>query len=348
MPLFTKVYIFLLYLNGIVVDGTRCHRLTCAIIFHVILIICLVRPLACIIQCSEHLDFYSGILLNLMLSTILWWTLFLRKNELLNIFTKLSLEKSNEKHTKKKMLLIIFITIFLFPPFAIDIDLIKYWEIPNVDISGRLSCRSLWLPRGNEYFAVLLLIIDVAKMHISYSLSFTIFMIFCLYCILTLKRLHNVIKVIPLRNSEFVRIKVNHFISVTSKIEKNLSFPLFLLICKICVDIFNAISVFLTPGRGNSAKKMLILSTPHITIWFISVVVFGDLVQRKCLKLLAINFDCLKAKSEVQLRYFDYKRMKEAMTLTAWKMFRIDRSLLMTAFASIITYGIIISQLKND
>lgn len=337
--------ILLLNMNGITIHSKCLFQWINAVVFHIMVLMGFIQSLACIFSKSAE-DFYVALLISDTLSILLWWAIFLKKKRLHKFIIHLSNKKFNTSESLGISIIYITIAVVLFPPsliFLINIPEIKLRFMPVPP--NRVSCRSFWLPKNNK--GIILWFYNGVVTYRCYSVFFSCFLIFSICCALILKKFSKTKKLIPFINPTTAWKELEFYVRAMAEMDKIFTFPLFLLMAKISVDVFNLLSRFVSFERLSGSKRTLSVSAPLLITWFLVVVILGDLVQNRCLNVLNASFERLRhANSVVKLSYYDYKKMKSSLNLTAWKMFKINRSLLLTAFTFVVTYGVIIAQFK--
>lgn len=336
-------------MNGITICKNNIFKRVAGTIFHVLVILSATRSFACIFYGADLQDYYVGILLSAIFTIILWWSLFFQSKRFCKLIEHLSSRKFEGKFSSMKIILILSI-IFIFTPTLICIDVaIMISNSDSLRQSNYTSCRSYWLDRNNVYVRIFLITHDIALSYVKYTVFFAAFLIFATCGTLLLKRLRETEMKLPFVNISTAWRELNYYTFAFKEMEKTMSFPLFLLISKIAVNIFNAVSRFVTlDERSSTAKYSFMVSIPQVITWFVIIVILGDSLHTKSLIILDAIYESLNREgSVVSFGYYDYKKFKNTMILTVWKMFRINRNLLVSATTFVVTYGVIITQFKQ-
>lgn len=348
--IYVKIFIISFYMNGIITHPKRLYRWIHAGVFQLMMLMGFIKSLACFF--SEGVgDYHTALFLSETLSAILWYTVFLQKKRLFNFIIHLSCQKVNAFENRIISILFGTAAIVVFPPtliFLISILNIKntFQEVP---LDNTTTCRSFWLSRDNTGNRVILWLYNGIDIYKFYSVSFSCFITFSICGILVMKRLSSTEKLIPFVSSSAEWRELKFYVSALTEMDKIFSFPLFLLMAKISVDVFNLLSRSVVHETRSGAKRFFSISAPPLVAWFLAIVILGDLIQNRCLNLLNSSFERLRQVTSVEnLDYYEYKKMKSSLNLTIWKIFKINRTLLLTAFTFIVTYGVIIAQLKMN
>ena len=345
--IYTKVILFSLNVNGISMHSSNILKCIAGTIFHVFVIFSVIKSLACILYGKDVIDYYVGMLISTIFTIILWWTLFFQKKHFFELTQHLTFRKLQEEFSPVKTILVVLVVILIFPPTIMCFDIARTISRNVPRRSNHTSCRSYWLNTNNAYVRVLLTVHESVLSYTNYIVFFTSFLMFSICGILLLKQLTETEKKIPFINASAAWRELNYYTLAFKKMERNMSFPLFLLISKIVVDIFNAVSRFTAHERAASTKRLFMISTPQITIWFVTIVILGDLLQTKGLTVSDAIYESLNRQGGVKnLGYYEYKKIKSTMNLTVWKLFKINRNLLLSTIAFITTYGVIITQFQ--
>lgn len=348
--IYSKIILFALNMNGITICKNNIFKRVAGTIFHVLVILSATRSFACIFYGADLQDYYVGILLSVIFTIILWWSLFFQSKRFCKLIEHLSSRKFEGKFSSMKTILVLPIIIFMFPPTLICIDVaIMISNNDGVPQPNYTSCRSYWLDRNNVYVRIFLITHDMVLSYVNYTVFFAAFLIFATCGTLLLKRLRETETRLPFVNISTTWRELNYYTFAFKEMEKTMSFSLFLLISKIAVDIFNAVSRFVTfDERSSTAKYSFMVSIPQVTTWFVIIVILGDSLHSKSLIILDAIYESLNREgSVVRFGYYDYKKIKNTMILTVWKMFRINRNLLVSATTFVVTYGVIITQFKQ-
>lgn len=339
-----KIFVISLNLNGITVRSKNPYKWILVVIFHVALTASYIQTFACIFTENTVKDYYIGLFITEILTTILWWTLFLRKKHLDNLIRHFSSRKPKASESLTKSIILTVGTIFMFPPAIILLSNIENVTYFSPTLTHRRNCRSFWLLTTNVYSQIFVSVQKGIVTYMQYSMFFACFITFSICCLLILKRLSDTEKLLPFVDPRTAWKEIRFYVCAVNELDRTMSFPVFLLLFKIATDVFNFLSRVAGVERAANAKKELFISTPLLGIWFLIIVVLGDLIQNKCLIILNDSYECLNQAR--YLGYYDYKKMKLSLNLTIWKMLKINRNLLLTAFTFVVTYGVIITQYK--
>ena len=342
--IFVNLLLISLFVNGILVHPNRCIRFIFAVAYHIAWGLSLTKTMTCIITNKYLVDLYSGYLIVHIVAIILWWTLYSKRNLMYAFVLRLSSKHRDFKITTK--MFIVVVTLILFPPFFLYVDLTN--RTITEDNVGPRPCR-YFKTISNDYSKSAFLIIEITRPYISYSIFFLSFLSFFLCGILTTKCLNHITERIFFEDTVFVWNRLKYTITIVKEMENIVSLPVFLMLCKIAVDLFNGVSAICSGHRAKYSQVVFLLAVPQELVWFLFIVALGDFIQKQSLKIINASFDHLKNSKtmHVDLSYLDYKNMKSATVLTAGKVFSVNRTLLLKALTSAISYAVIISQFKD-
>lgn len=341
---FINLLLISLFVNGILLHRNKYLRFIFGMTYHVAWGLSLTKTMTCIITNTYLVDLYSGYLVVHIVAITLWWTLYLKRNLTYACISRLSWKYGDFKIATK--IFIVVLALILFPPFFLYADLTN--RAVTEDSIGPRPCR-YFKSVSNDYTKSAFLIIEATRPYISYSIFFAAFLSFFLSGLLTIKCLNHIAERIYLEDSVFVWNKLKYTIIIVKEMENIVSLPVFLVLCKIAVDIFNGVSAICSGHRAKYSQFVFLMAVPQELIWLLLIVVLGDSIQKQSLKIINSSFSHLRYSKTVHvcLSYIDYKNMKSATVLTAGNVFKINRSLLLKALTSAISYGVIISQYKD-
>ncbi|KAG8193472.1 hypothetical protein JTE90_023724 [Oedothorax gibbosus] len=179
------------------------------------------------------------------------------------------------------------------------------------------------------------------NLHMNYSLYFVVALMYCFLSFVSF----NGLKGKDLVSRTPVKIRYSDSLHFQNELEKQMSFPIFLVISKITTEVFTTVSLMSSKTRSDSLDNFFV-SSLQMMIWFVFIVVLADLVNARCLETIedALNLDNSR---RIQFDYYKYKKMKKCCTLTAWGLTVIDRKLLLTSLALLITYSVAIFDIKE-
>lgn len=342
--IFKNLLLLSLFVNGILIHRSKYLRFIFAMAYHIAWGLSLTKTMTCIITNKYLVDLYSGYLIVHIVAIILWWTLYSKRNLLYAFISRSSSKHPDFKITTKISMVVL--SLLLFPPFFLYIDLTN--RAVTEDSVGPRPCR-YFRTVSNDYTKTAFLVIEATRPYISYSIFFLAFLSFFLCGILTMKSLDRIIGNIYFEDPIVVWNRLKYTITMVKEMEGTMSVPVFLMLCKIAVDIFNGVSAICSGHRARYSQFVFLLAVPQELVWFLLIIALGDSIQKKSLKIINISFSMIKNSKTVHvgLSYLDYKNMKSATVLTAGNVFKVNRSLLLKALTSAISYAVIISQFKE-
>lgn len=303
--------------------------------------------------CSFSRINMNGTLITILIADVItlmqWWSLFIKRDkivELAHILNSTSRDKQRNLHSFFMKCSFIFIVILMIISFFESlINMIFYIQYRS---KTKLPCIYTFIPLETNYLFVVIVFIEVCNMYLTSALIYipTFLHVYFAYRILnsqpklSLNRIEGKI----LQAHE----RCKNIISIIEKLEKAMSFSMFLVFLKIGLKTFVFITVF--SEDSSSVNIGFYIHASKLLFLFIFVSFTADLLQKRCHEtiLLIFNYkDNLKLKG-IKMNYFTYKDMIRKCTLTGWNMFIINRNLVFTYFSSLVTYGVIVYQMSQS
>ncbi|KAF8767965.1 hypothetical protein HNY73_020834 [Argiope bruennichi] len=237
--------------------------------------------------------------------------------------------------------------MLLFPPFIWLVNKFVSGQFYN-ETKRYYSCRNYWLPTSLSHIGEIVVSVDFLHYYTTYITFFIVTFLFCLCSILILKNLQFARKETFEAKLPSVDVeKFQNFMRKLRSFRSVMSLPVFILFCQIALDAFLVVSLYASNASNSLGRYKY--TTPQTTMWFLFIIYFADVIQAKSLQFVQVILREMETTNYLKrkLNYFDYKELKKCCSLTAWDMWIIDRKLLLKSFATLVTYGVIISELKT-
>lgn len=328
----------------LVVIGIFRNSPVCSCFFAVLFNVASIISMYLLIICTprEHFDFNFSVvsISTRTVELLLWWQMLLRRKRIFELTFSLTQEKSTKLNFRLGFFMVAYFltTCNLAVFFIRQID--KTYFVKD-------SCRFFGLKPHNVFQKILIFIIDFLSLYPNCIVSFATTMLYCICCVIILHHNRTITEDISMKEFRRAWKKLQWLVPLIKKLENVMALPLFLAICKAALKCSSGI--FLV-SRNNKQKPVgFIMACMQYGLSFVFVVSLADLVQKRCMHSVdSIFFSVRKLKeSGIALNYFDYLEMKQSCTLTAWNMLALNRKLLLTAFATSITYSLIITQITT-
>lgn len=334
-----KFVTLLLFAAGISTEK-KCHFVQCCmfVMFHVVWLVSTIKAASCTQSTNDRQDLYLGIIFSDVLVIILWWNLYIRRLKIFELV--LILRKTSARVTLTGVVVFFSVCFFLLFPFFFNfIFKIVHQNFFN-ETKRKHSCRNYWLTPDYPYLSGIVFTLDMMNMYINYGVYFMVALMYCFYCFMILQNFknENILSQTPEMHMDLV-IFLKEF-------EKQMSFPIFIVLGKIASEVFTIVSLMSSKTKSESILRFQV-SSLQMLVWFILIVVFADMVNGRCVKIIE-NAILMRSKlRDAPVDYFSYKKMKKRCTLTAWNITVIDRKLLLTSLALLISYSVLISDVKD-
>lgn len=223
---------------------------------------------------------------------------------------------------------------------------------------GKGLCSDIWMFIPNETVKLIIVTVPRLLMHLySHGLFFTTSAFFFFTCMELNHAICCIIDDIALRR--WNDCKRNMLYSVTVKalieIENSMNRIVFFLLAMSFTIIFRVvISIIVDPLYLANINRSSI-SLPYMTgsmVVFVAVCLVADKLQNNFLMLRRSILNCCDFSDEncsfsgMARDFLTLMEDREYMYLTAWKTFYVQRSLLLTAVASLITYSVLLTQYR--
>lgn len=309
-----------------------------------VLIINFVRVMLCAIVSGSTYDFLAVRAVLQFLIFVLWWNLFLNRSQLFNLAAVLSSSNVKKQLEMKIIFSVATCSLLLCPTITF---IIRKW-LPYEIYTAEASCKNFWISEDYKYFQVA---VEIVFYYVNYEPFFVTGLLYCTYCYLILKTSPNPPTKVK-HSQECLDMWKNsqRIVRIIKTFQSIMNFPILIVLCKISMDVFSVVLMFADSSQSTySYQIMFVISTIQMAFWFVFIVVMADLVQVRSLELLdVVFFNKRKLKLfGLNLSYFDYKEFRKNCQLTAWNIFVINRTFLLTSIATLVTYSVILAQVKD-
>lgn len=334
-----KFVILLLFATGISKEKKYNFIQCCMfVMFHVAWLISTIKAILCTQSTNDRQDLYSGIIVSDVLAIILWWNLYIRRLKIFELV--LILRKTSARVTLTGVVVFFAVGFFLLFPFFFNfIFKIVHQNFFN-ETKRKHSCRNYWLRPDYPYLAGIVFTLDMMNMYINYGPYFMVALMYCFYSFMILQNFknENILSQTPVRYMNLVIFQ--------KQFEKEMSFPIFIVLGKIASEVFTTVSLMSSKTRSESMLSFQV-SSLQMLVWFLLIVVIADMVNGGSSKIIE-NAILMRSKlRDAPVDYFSYKKMKKRCTLTAWNITVIDRKLFLTSLALLISYSVVISDVND-
>lgn len=339
-----KITIFLLAVIGLPLNTNKCVQYLLALFFNCVVFHSIVKLNMCIFS-MPSLDYaiFWTIVLD-VLNIIQWWCLFLKRKRIHRLSIFLSNASTLKKQYYSNMCIMSLICCIILFPFVMYISYsVKIMFSKVIPYS---KC-SLWVILGPNFNTIFTFTLNMLKYYDGSAEIHIISFLYDYFCYLILRYQLKLTKVIVEKDPLQAWKQCQKIVHVIGKLEKVMSSLVFITIVKISIFMFTYIKVVSERKEVGIGMFGLYFHAFTIVGWFLGISFSADALQKTCHSNLCLVFmyrDLLKGKG-LNINYFTYTKMVEQSSLTGWKIFSINRNLLLTYFASLVTYGVIIYQI---
>ena len=312
-----------------------------------------INTITCLMD--EFRSFYLFTLATKMIVLISWISINLNAENftiLLRIMEILQ-KKSRNKSIKVvtvlgRIAIIIFIASIIMP----SIGAVSRFS------TGRITCHEFWLPLTKTQQDIYHFFISIARQFTNWSVPHSATIFYSLYCIELSNRTQSLKKRLKNRSS-LQNLEITDcydiIVSAILKLEDSLSLAIFFVLFTNFIEMFRVFTLIIFINQSERSRQSLPqygLYFLQTALLFLFLVFAADSVQinfntfRK--RLLGSPFILLNENEQVRFR----KKLvmiedREYVTLTAWGVFEIKRTLILSAIASLITYGVLLQQFQQ-
>lgn len=269
---------------------------------------------------------------------LLWWCLYLRRNDIYKFFKYLAAGKRNRKKDIRIVLCVVVSAMLVYPSFISEIrDLTE-----TIIHESPVTCEKFNMPSHNLPLRLVNFVINNVSAYTSYCMFFVVTLLYCLGCVLIVDRWKTTKKTKP----RDLWPRCEEQVSFVKDLESFMSLPIFGVICKIGIDVFTLV-LMLTSSRGNRGYFIsFILTSVQQSTMVICIVFSADYLLRKCRENVAraVRFKTFQKRSDRELEYMTLLKNCE---LSGWKIFRIRKSFLMTSVTILMSYSLILEELNQ-
>lgn len=335
-----KVNIFLLASIFISNSSNNYLKYSLAFLYNFVVLQGFVKLTMCIFSMPIEGYFLYGIIITDFLSILQWWFVFLNKNKILRLST-LPIRK---QPLYSKVCVIFTICIIIIFPFVFYIG---HSMVLMTSKTTQNRC-SFWVILRPNFKSITIFILHLLKYYERSTVLHVVSLMYFNFCIMILRSQLSTNRTVERKPLQAWK-QCQKLVCIIEKLENAMSFLAFITIAKISIVIFTFVEVITEKEKNSFAHIGYCFQTLVFIVWFLAISFAADVLQQRChknLSLLFTNRDKLNVKW-FSIDYFTYTEMIRKSSLTGWKIFPINRNLLLTYFASLVTYGLIIHQSKQ-
>lgn len=329
---------------GILISKRNIPVCACACVYHTIRVIHVFRIILCMSLRNNTAMDISIIASDVVLIT-LWWSLFLKRHRLYNFIISLLKQYTDCQVHQKKTIIWIFFSLTVCPILTDVIRKLIVGEYYYKISKRRDTCMNYWVSETFQYFSATVFVIEISVLHTYLSVFYVATFLYCCTCLLILQKFTQ-----TSHELSEMWIKCCNMTHAMKKFERIFALPVFLVFIRIAFDTCILVLMYAENSIPSSRTVHFYVTSLQRFVWVICIVFIAEAAQKRCtwfINLVFRNVGALK-RLGISVNTFDYKRMISDSTLTAWDMCILKRNVLLTAIASLVTYSVIILDLKNN
>lgn len=342
-----KITIFLFASICISTSSNNYINYLLALLYNILVLLGIVNLTLCVFTMPSLNYIVSGIIITEVLNIFQWWSLFLNRKKIQRLSILLSNESIRKQHFYSKVCVVLTICTTLIFPFVFYIAYSVSLMLSEVT---QTRC-SFGIILSYDFKSITLFVLHMFKYYNRTAIPQVVAFLYFHFCYLILRSQSQLTNKIDKKNPLFslqAWKRCQNLVCIIEKLENAMSFMAFITIVNIGIVIFIFIEVMFEDKLEGITYTAFCFQTFNFIVWFLAISFTADGLQQRIHKSLSLVFKHRYALriNGVKLDYFTYTEMIRKCSLTGWKIFIINRNLLLTFFASLVTYGVIIHQSK--
>ncbi|GFT32060.1 uncharacterized protein NPIL_479871 [Nephila pilipes] len=355
----SRTFTFALMICGIPIS--RCNNALSNLCRFGFLTCCILTFLnTCVCLTVKYSNFYSFTLVTKAAALVSWWSMYRKKNnynallKFLSDLKKKTKDKSRSHRSKYSIMgFFVFFFAILSPPIGMLILRLKgqsYKVVP--------TCHEFWIDMSQNGYVSYHFFLQLARQLSNWGVPFSATLFYSFYCNELANRIEIFQKVLEqkrnFRTSAVLKIYAV-IVKAILELEDSLSFGVLFVLFTNFAEAFRSFTLFFSISNLKAEIQRVIFPTAYFlqtTFLFMLLIYSADTVQRRFnsvrKSVLTLNVQEEKNIHEVFRRNLKIVEDRELVKLTAWGMVEIKRTLILTAVASLITYGVLLSQLSSE
>ncbi|KAF8796135.1 hypothetical protein HNY73_000550 [Argiope bruennichi] len=326
------------------------------LVFHAVCFSILVQISCCFYRFRS--SFAAFTVITNVLTLVIWWALCIKRQKYAKVcqcLKRFGLNKCNKAVIFARLALIVLLTMIFFPSTTSTIML-------NYSTNNDKRCNECWFKItsifGKNMFNFFL---QISRYFINWGFTFTIASFYSIICLEINGIVCKLIK--DLNSQEFyiaqkTKKQYRRVVQIMIDFENSMSFLVFLVFCNCFNEFFRGLTQILYNPQANETIRHETISIIAFAYFigsgltFIMTVFTADHLQQNfgLLRNLMLETSDLMSKPSDLSDLLQYDLIlledKDNLHLTAWDMFIVRKGLIITALASLISYSVILGQLK--
>ncbi|GBM83581.1 hypothetical protein AVEN_99444-1 [Araneus ventricosus] len=354
----SKIFIYALMICGIPVSRFRyILSLLCCFAFLACCTLTFLNTCACLV--NLYSNFYVFTLATKIAALVSWWSMYRRKKnykELLQFLSDLQKKTKCKNKSKLSRYSIICFLVFFFA-------LCNPGGMWGIFSRSRLSylqpptCHEFWVRMTQLQYTSYHIFLQLARQFSNWGVPFSATLFYSFYCNELTSKIDAFQKILKERrsiNSSAVINIYNITVKAITELEDSSSLAVLFVLFTNFAEAFRTFSLFFSTRDVNIYSSRVLLPGIYFlqtAFLFMLLIYSADTLQRHfrlLRKRVLETIDIKEAKSVHEGFRQSLKLIedRERVRLTAWGMVEIKRTLVLTAVASLITYGVLLSQVS--
>ncbi|GFT97352.1 uncharacterized protein NPIL_502661 [Nephila pilipes] len=288
------------------------------------------------------------------ITLITWWAMFSKRNQIVRILH--CLKKLGRVYKSKPILY--FVRFSIFTVFSIIvIPSITSAIFIHLSSNNEGKCNECWFHIPSPVLKMAYnFLLQVSRQFVNWGFIYTVALFYSCTCLELNRIVCKLNKDIKQQEFYILREKKERYRNLVLTImdfEDAMSFIILLVFCNCFNEFFRGLTQILFNPELNKSFRLLVLASFYFLgsgITFVTVVFTADNLQHNLafLRRSMLETSELPNSSLPELLRCDLELLedKDNIHLTAWGMFDVKKGLIITALASLISYGVILGQLK--
>ncbi|GBL93244.1 hypothetical protein AVEN_42682-1 [Araneus ventricosus] len=323
------------------------------LVFHVVCFSVLVQISCCFYRFRS--SFAALTVITNALTLFTWWALYTKRMQYTKVIHRLKrcgLSKCSWALIFARFSFVVLLTMIFFPSAASTVML-------NYSTNTDRRCNECWFKIPSVYGKnVYNFFLQVFREFINWGFTYTIASFYSSTCL----EINGIVcKLIRDMKSEDLHIvqqrkkRYRRAVLIMADFESSMSFTIFLVFCNCFNEFFRGLTQILHNPQGNERIRISVIAFAYFIgsgITFITAVFTADNLQHNfglLRNLMLETSDPTSTSSNLSdLLQHDLTLLedKDNVHLTAWDMFEVRKGLIITTLASLISYSVILGQLK--
>lgn len=274
-----------------------------------------------------------------------WWSIFFKRNEIFQLSTFLDSKLKGKRYSSFIKGLVILLYILLIATFLERSSKLMLYIIlkpSELDVCLTNVCTK-YSDTSATVFAI-----ELIYFYLKASLAYIPSFLYSYFAVLILCLQPQLSEDAVQRDTICSLYKCRVMVSAIKMLEDAMSSIIFMVFLQQGLTVLTLISSWTDHTLEPRKEYHYLSSLFKLVAYFLCVSFSADVLQRRCHRNLALVFGNPNAVNCVDNKYLTYKQLIRNSTLTGWDVFKINRTAVLTFVSTLVTFGVILFQLKAD